>query len=371
MKVVYVISLTHKSVGFEQLFEQLRSEGLHFHVILVNSAPSELYSALLSKKIPVSEFIYSGKKSIFKLTHCIYRCLKREQATHLHTHLLEGGFMGGMAGWLARVPNRIYTRHHADAHHFENKQGRIYDRLIHFFHHRIICLSQGHLAFLRNAEKLGDKLVLIPNFIDPSIFEIDREIDREIVEKYGFNPATMAIGINARWTELKGIQYILPALQRVRTDYPTLKIYLFNAKGDFKLEIERLLTDFDPAQIVCTEFERNIMAVYPHLTIFLHCPVRPTAESFGLVYIEALGSGVPSIITLSGIANDVVAANENARVVDYRSVDEIETALRQLLADKEIRAELGENAKKVASLFSLKRHTDRLLKLYQFPKNDS
>lgn len=368
MKVVYVISLTHKSVGFEQLFEQLLIDGLNFHVILINREPSELFRALQSKKISVSEFIYPGKKSIVRVCVQIYRCLKHEKPTHLHTHLLEGGFLGGITGWLARIPNRIYTRHHADAHHFENKQGRIYDRFIHFFHQHIIALSQGHYVFLRDVEKLEKKLVLIPNFIDPSIFEIPPETNRRTIEKYGFNTKTITVGINARWTKLKGLQYILPALHRVIGDYPSLKIYLFNAKGDFKPEIEQLLSDFDPAQVVCTDFEDNMMSVYPHLTLFLHCPIRPTAESFGLVYIEALGSGVPSIITLSGIANDVVIANENAWVVNYRSVTEIELALRELLEHPEIRQKIGANAKKIAPLFSLKRHVDLLFKLYQFPK---
>lgn len=368
MKVVYVISLTHKSVGFELLFDRLKKQGLNFHVILINNEPSELFENLTHNQIPVTELYYKNNKSVPKLVFQIRKILKQEKPSHLHTHLLEAGFIGGFAGWITRIPNRIYTRHHSDTHFYENKHGKLYDRVIHSFYHSLICLSANHLEYLQSMENIRKRLVLIPNFVDQVIFEIDAEKNQMVKQKYGFNPTNFSIGISARWTKLKGVHLILLALLRIRENYPNLKIFMFNTKGDYRAEIETLVKKFPPDQIVCTEFEREIMTVYSNLDLFIHCPVRRFAESFGLVYVEALGSGTPSIITLSGIAEDIVVHGENAWVIDYDSVDAIEEALIHLIEQQELREKLSSNAKDVASLFSLDQHIQKLFNLYEFPQ---
>jgi len=365
MKLAYVISLTEKSIGFEQLFEYLKSEQLDFHIILINEKPSILYDNLKAKGISVTELYYSGKKSIPKLILKTRRILKQQKVNIVHTHLLEGGFIGGFAAWLTRIPRRIYTRHHGDTHFYETKRGRLYDKFIHFFHDTIVCLSTGHYNFLEKHEKIGDKLVLIPNFVDPKIYEIPDETSSKIREKYRFSKDRLNIGINSRWTELKGLQYILPAIinSYKKAEIP-FHLYLFNAKGNYAAEVEKLLANLPDSHYTATVFESEIMAVYPELDVFIHCPIRETAESFGLVYVEALGSGTPSIFTLSGIAHDIVVPDKNALVVDFCNIEQIEEAIEKLAKNSELRRTFAAQSAETRELFSIKRHADGLLKMY-------
>lgn len=366
MRIAYVISLTEKSIGFEHLFEHLKSEHLDFHIILINEKPSILYNNLKAKGISITELYYSGKKSIPKLILKTRRILKKQKVDIVHTHLLEGGFIGGFAARLAGIPRRIYTRHHGDAHFYETKRGRLYDRLIHSFHDTIICLSTGHYNFLKNQEKLGDKLVLVPNFVDPKIYDISEETKTRIRKKYGFSNDRLNIGINSRWTELKGLQYVLPAIINIykKAEIP-FHLYLFNAKGNYSAEVEKLLANLPDSQYTATVFESEIMAIYPELDIFIHCPVRETAESFGLVYVEALGSGTPSVFTLSGIAHDIVVPGKNALVVDFCSPVQIEEAIEKLAKNSELRRTFASQPAEIRELFSIKIHANRLLKIYE------
>lgn len=366
MKIVFIISLTVKSSGFEELFIELKKRELDFHVLLINPSRSQLYDRLIENNIPTTEYYYYGKKSIFSLVFKTRKLLKNLQPTHVHSQLMEGGLIGGLASWLSRIPIRIYSRHHGDTHFYEKKRGRIYDRLIQALHTKIICLSKGHYNFLTEFEKIKpEKLELIPNFIDEKLFDVSENRSKTVQEKYGFDSSKINIGINARWTELKGLHFILPAILTVSKKYPEIRVYLFNAKGDYKLEVLKYVDQFDASTIKCIEFEADIMSVYPHFNVFLHCPIRKTAESFGLVYIEAMGSGLPCILTLSGIANDIVLPNENALVVDYNSSTEIENALLELIEFPEKSKMISENAKKIAPLFTIEIHTNKLIQLYK------
>jgi glycosyltransferase involved in cell wall biosynthesis len=99
--------------------------------------------------------------------------------------------------------------------------------------------------------------------------------------------------------------------------------------------------------------------------VFVHVPVSNEAEAFGQTYVESLKFGIPSVFTLSGIANEIVINEENALVVDFKSTDEIIKAIKRLLNNQTLCLQLVENGKKsVEHLTSIKK-TKALEGLYQ------
>src|SRR5690606_3665181 len=52
---------------------------------------------------------------------------------------------------------------------------------------------------------------------------------QRLQQKYNPNAQSPIIGVIARWVDWKGIQFIIPAFQRVLKDYPNAKLFLFNA----------------------------------------------------------------------------------------------------------------------------------------------
>lgn len=363
--IVYIISRIHDSQGFVDLFCKLQSDNrIHFQIILINPEPSKLHQDLAAHNIEVSEYLYPGKRDIIKLTYRLFLKLRNIQPHIVHTHLLDAGLIGGLSAWLARVPFRIYTRHHGDMHFFAHKKGKLYDKIIHSFYHKIVGLSAGHIEFLKQYEHIGRKLVHIPNFYDPAYFNVSPERVERVKQKYKFSEEDINIGVNARWTDWKGVQYTIMAVASLLGEYKNLKLYLFNAKGDYTNQIHELLRQLPHDRYHAISFEGDIMAVYKHFDIFVHVPVRIAAESFGLVYIEAMGSGVPCVFTLSGIACDVAQDGKNALVVPFMQSDAIAQALVKLIENEDLRKKIVSGSAEIAGKFTLQSHINKLYHLY-------
>lgn len=84
------------------------------------------------------------------------------------------------------------------------------------------------------------------------------------------------------------------------------------------------------------------------------------AEGFGIVFLEAAASGVPSVAGRSGGSHEAVDDGATGHVVDPRSVSEIRAALDGLLGDDGRRLGMGRAARRFAEGFSYDTLVERL-----------
>ena len=99
-------------------------------------------------------------------------------------------------------------------------------------------------------------------------------------------------------------------------------------------------------------------------TIFIHTPINAEIEAFGQVYIEALASKTPLIVTLSGIANEIIVNQENALVVDYMNSYQIEKAILKLLNDNNLLKQIVQKGYKDSHKFHLNIMINKLKNVY-------
>lgn len=111
-------------------------------------------------------------------------------------------------------------------------------------------------------------------------------------------------------------------------------------------------------------FEPNLYALYKTFDLFVHVPIGPEREAFGQIYIEALAAGVPSIVTLSGIAPEIMRHKENAWVVPFEDSAAIYTGLKTLLLDTDLRNRLVNQGKKDVAPYGIDIMVKRLEELY-------
>ncbi len=84
-------------------------------------------------------------------------------------------------------------------------------------------------------------------------------------------------------------------------------------------------------------------------------------EGFGIVFLEANAAGKPVIGGRSGGAIEAVADGVTGRLVDPDSSIELETALRELLSDSQLRQTMGvDGRRRVESEFNWKQRAQSL-----------
>jgi glycosyltransferase involved in cell wall biosynthesis len=77
----------------------------------------------------------------------------------------------------------------------------------------------------------------------------------------------------------------------------------------------------------------------------VHVPIDKYVEAFGQTYVEALAMGIPSVFTLSGIANDFIEDKRNAVVVPHCDSDAIYEAIVNILNNSNLRQNVIENGR--------------------------
>jgi len=109
------------------------------------------------------------------------------------------------------------------------------------------------------------------------------------------------------------------------------------------------------------ERKRSILRAVDVFTLFSH------AEGFGIVIVEAMACGVPSLLTpIPGVFDFVVTDGTDGRIARTREVGELSELLHELLADDERRNEMGRNAREtVEQRFSMTRIAETYFDLYR------
>ncbi|MFK7803684.1 MAG: glycosyltransferase family 4 protein, partial [Anaerolineae bacterium] len=68
-------------------------------------------------------------------------------------------------------------------------------------------------------------------------------------------------------------------------------------------------------------------------------------EPFGIVYIEAMGAGLPIIASTAGAGRELIQHEENGFLVQAGSSADISNAIRQVASDRLKLAEMGQRAR--------------------------
>lgn len=364
--ITYIVSHVHKSLAFEWLATRLRNE-YKLTFILLNSSRSSLEDFLIQQEVDVKRILYRGKKDlIFAFVKTFFHLLSKRPDV-VHAHLLDAQIIGLAAAWLLRIKKRMYTRHNSNYHHVYHSKGVRFDHLSNRLATQIISISQATDKTLLQLEGVTpSKVIKIPHGFDMKVFtDVTSERTESIRKKWKLQQHHPVVGVIARHIEWKGIQFIIPAFQQFLIKNPDATLILANAYGPYHSEIRKLLKEIPDNCVIMIEFEEDIAALYSVFDLYIHAPIDPICEAFGQTYIESLASGVPSIFTLSGIADEFIEHEKNALVVEFKSTVAIHSALERLWQDDELRMRLKENGRQVVfSRFNLDNMISSLKETY-------
>ena len=366
-KVIVVISNVDKAVGFEWLVENIDHSRFDLSFILLNDRPSHLAKYLEEKNVQVRELEFNSKKDIPRLVWKLRTIFRSERPDVVHTHLFAANIIAQTAARLTGVRKRIYTRHSSNENRrYYNKQW--IDRVVNRLATHIIAISENVRNVLIKEEDVPpSKIHLLHHGFDLKLFDnVSEERIAKLKSEYDPDNRRPVIGVIARYSHWKGIQFAIPAFEKLLNGQPNALLILANAKrGDYAEEIAQLLKTLPEDSYREIEFEHDLFALYRLFDVYVHVPIDAELEAFGQTYVEALASGIPSVFTLSGVAPEFIKHERNALVVNFEDAEGTYLAVKRLLADEPLRRQLVENGRSdVAKVFSIATMIEKLQVIY-------
>jgi len=367
VRVLLVISNISKVIFFEWLAASFSKTAFHVSFVVMNESPTEIESILKSQGHTIYHIPYKNKFNLSSAVLSIMKILDREKIDVIHTHLLDATLAGMIAGRIKGTKKRILTRHHSNYHHVYNRKGILYDKLCNTFATDIIAITDIVKTILLEEGVSPEKIHVVHHgFKLEEYSQCSAERINNFKEKYDLTANQIVVGVVSRYTKWKGVQFIIPAFEKFLKKYPGSVLLLANAKGNDEALIKGMLQVLPKENVREITYERDMAALYHSLTVFVHVPIDRESEAFGQTYIEAMVAEVPSVITMSGIANDYVVDQEHACVVPFRDSEAIYHAIDKIISSPELADRLRKSGKKIVEeKFSLQQMVSKLEDLYR------
>jgi glycosyltransferase involved in cell wall biosynthesis len=198
---------------------------------------------------------------------------------------------------------------------------------------KIICVSSYTRDRLLSEHSLDpDKVLTLLNTFDPNRFKITSK-PVHLLERYKLKasqPIILTVTRLSSAERYKGYDQILQALPQIRHHLPDIH-YILVGKGDDRPRVEKLiaelnlqdcvtLTGFVPDEELCEHY--NLCDVFA---------MPSQGEGFGIVYLEALACGKPTLAGNQDGAVDPLRHGELGALVNPTDVDAIAQTLIQIL----------------------------------------
>jgi glycosyltransferase involved in cell wall biosynthesis len=147
-----------------------------------------------------------------------------------------------------------------------------------------------------------------------------------------FKSETFKIGVISRVTQVKGVEYIAEAFVKFNSVHPNSHLEIVGAFADSYNKVMETLSPLSGDAYTLSETTNSVQQFLSNLDVFVHTPIGPIEEAFGLVYLESLASGVPTVFSISGILHEIFELDRFTHLVPYKNPDAI---IQELMAIRE------------------------------------
>jgi glycosyltransferase involved in cell wall biosynthesis len=168
----------------------------------------------------------------------------------------------------------------------------------------------------------------------------------------------------SRLIERKGIQHVIAAISRLQDPDISLTIV---GTGNYECRLRKMVEEYGlQSSISFFGYCPNEMlpSLYNNSDVFI---LTSLAESFGIVFLEAMASGLPIIAGRTGGVPAIVS-EENGILVDPGSVPEIMNAIIEMKNNPKKRKEMAiRNRKKAMEQYSWQKVAEMYQEIYRNP----
>lgn len=350
----------------------LKSRRVSHHVVLAtkaNELEGELgllnvpFTAINNKKIAITS------SKIKYLTYFLSLCFSYKKIKHtidflnpkiIVVHGFPGSFlMGFYARMNANHSKMIYV------HHFLKKRERglvrrIYSYLLDSYDSIVAVSELTEKSLVACFPELSGKITSIPNAVKISDFKIATE-KKELRSKFGL-PAdkiiTLCVG---RFTGFKNQEFLLSLYERIFKKGKKDWVLAFVGEGETLAGIKKKAVELGISENVYflgQKTHEEVRQIFSCSDIFLY-PSK--LEGFGIVVVEALASGLPTVIFES-----IATPEFKSVTLVAKNEQDFEKITNDLLSNKEMVELYGKSGKKyIEETLSLEIVGEKWLNLFK------
>ena len=191
---------------------------------------------------------------------------------------------------------------------------------------QVICVGSMLQRNLQQIIAQPEKTIVVPNFVDIDTFAPGNRItDKE--KEFRF----VSVG---NLTRRKGMHELIEAFAREFAQMPHIKLYIV---GDGE-ELSTLQQQIDAAQLqqqINLKGRMNRDALAQLLAVCDAFVLPSHAETFGIVYIEALATGMPAIGTICGGPEDIITP-DCGYLINPGDIDALASSMKELYHNYEL-----------------------------------
>jgi glycosyltransferase involved in cell wall biosynthesis len=349
-------------------------DGIHYHPFRYSPRRGWTpwgYAASLERGTAIRKPLYALAPVVFlSAVRTSKRVLERNECDVVHAHWVVPN--GPIAAYVARRHRLplVISLHGTDIS--ISQRSRWLGRVARWSLAQAAVVTAPSEDLLERARLLGarGRLELIPYGADPEDFDSDPESRRELRDRLGLQPHEIAVFGIGRFIPLKGFDYLVDAVARVRGNGARVRLVLVG-DGDLRKELEERVAALGLGiAVTFTGMIRRdeLPGFYSAADVVAVPSVRHEGYVDGLpnVALEAMAAGKPLIASRVGGLPGLVRDGEDGLLVTERDVDGLAAAIGKLAGDETLRKAMGERGRRrVVESLNWDTVADRFVDVYE------
>jgi glycosyltransferase involved in cell wall biosynthesis len=227
--------------------------------------------------------------------------------------------------------------------HFHNPGGVNWTNLHWLLANIVLLVSKGQQDTIEGFHRVADKSMIMYNSVDLEKFSADKLPRSEL----GLAEDDIVIVTVAQIGYRKGIDILLDAAEIVLRAEPRAKFLIIGPDAQKESAYANLQRDRVKQSVMSSRVEflgsrTDVNRILPAMDIFC-LPTR--AEPFGMVFIEAMASGLPVVATRVGGVPEIIRNDAEGILVSSERPEELAAELIGLIKNPERRQSIGDVGK--------------------------
>jgi glycosyltransferase involved in cell wall biosynthesis len=368
MKPLRVLYLTFgdapggAEVMLAQLLESMDKRIVESHVVVgCNGAVADLlrpYAARLIVEPRLGHIVLherdprdmlSNFAAFWRVVASLARRIRHSRYDLLHAAATPAFKYGGIAARIAGVPSLATLNEVLDDRLISPWSRRLLSMNLNAVYRQILVPSEAVRWSAIRAGVEANRLTVFENAIDMDRFSPNQSIRQAVRSELDVESRSFLVGTAGRLIPLKGQEVALRAFASLVAKRPDLRMVVIGGSRNdderaWETHLRSVASELGVADRVrFAGWRSDVNRVFQALDCLVHTPVLPDASP--VVLIEAMAVGLPCIASDIGGIAEIITDGETGLLVPPKDSTMLRDALESIIAEANLRMELGQRAR--------------------------